>query len=56
MKLHDRQLRDIYVDLLIEAAKKHPNLVIVERRSRVKQHGETAIHAHLHTVCYTPLF
>jgi transketolase len=30
MKLHDRQMRDIYVDLLIEAAKKHPNLVIVE--------------------------
>jgi transketolase len=30
MKLHDRQLRDIYVDLLVEAAKKHPNLVIVE--------------------------
>lgn len=30
IKLHDRQLRDIYVELLIEAAKKHPNLVIVE--------------------------
>lgn len=30
MKLHDRQLRDIYVELLIEAAKKYDNLVIVE--------------------------
>jgi transketolase len=30
MKLHERQLRDIYVDLLVDAAKKHPNLVIVE--------------------------
>lgn len=30
MELRNRQLRDIYVDLLIEAAEKYPNLVIVE--------------------------
>jgi len=30
MELRNRQLRDIYVDLLMEAAQKYPNLVIVE--------------------------
>lgn len=30
MKLRDRNLRDIYVDLLIEYAEKNPNMVIVE--------------------------
>jgi len=30
MELRKRQLRDIYVDLLLEAAEKYPNLVIVE--------------------------